>query len=240
MPDREQVLVGHNYDGLHVVDLNDRKEITSLKLTDAAIFDIKSHGNTVITAGGDGSVTSVLLDPLRIGKRVKASALSARSIACHPDLGHVAVGFSDHHIRIYDIKDLSLLKEFRAHQNSVFAVTYSPDGRYLLSGGRDARLNIWDAGKDYNLENSIIAHMYAINRIEYNRGGSLFATCSLDKTFKIWKADGFELLKVIDRARHGGHLTSVNNLYWSGYHDWLVSCSDDRTVSVWDINPIEG
>jgi WD40 repeat protein len=234
--EKQQVLVGHNYDGLHVVDLNSRKEITNLKLTDGAIFDIKMIGNSVIVACGDGSVIKVQLDPLHIDERKKASAMSARTIAVQNDLGHIAMGFSDNFIRIYDQRSFTMLKEFKAHQNSVFTVVYSPDGKYLLSGGRDARLNIWDAGSDYRQENSIIAHMYAINRISYNQDGSLFATCSLDKTIKIWQSDEFRLLKVIDKVRHEGHVTSVNSLMWSAYHDWLIACSDDRTVSVWDIN----
>ena len=232
---RQQVLVGHNYEGLHAVDLTERKELASLKITDAAIFDIKTAAGSVYVACGDGSVVHVLPDPYRINRRIKASAMSARTMACQNDLGHLAVGFSDHHIRIYDQKNFTLINEFRAHLNSVFTLAYSPDGRYLLSGGRDARLNIWDAAAGYRQENSIIAHLYAINRIGYNQDGSLFATCSLDKTFKIWKADEFRLLKVVDRARYGGHLTSVNNVLWPGYNDWLVTCSDDRTVSVWDI-----
>jgi WD40 repeat protein len=63
-----------------------------------------------------------------------------------------------------------------------------------------------------------------------------FATCSMDKTVKIWDAKTFRLLKVIDRARHAGHGTSVNKLFWPARVNSLVSCSDDRTISVWDLN----
>jgi WD40 repeat protein len=77
--------------------------------------------------------------------------------------------------------------------------------------------------------------MYAINHIEYSPDGSYFATCSMDKSVKIWSAKDFQLLKVIDKARHAGHGTSVNKLFWSSYMDQLVSCSDDRTISVWNV-----
>jgi WD40 repeat protein len=125
--------------------------------------------------------------------------------------------------------------EFRAHKNSVFALRYSPDGKYLLSGGRDAHLNIWDHKENYRLKESIIAHMYAIHSIDYREDGRFFATCSMDKTIKIWDAENFKLLKVIDKSRHGGHLTSVNKIFWSNYKNRLISCSDDRSISIWEL-----
>jgi len=45
-----------------------------------------------------------------------------------------------------------------------------------------------------------------------------------------------QLLKVIDKARHAGHGTSVNKLLWVQFEDQLLSCSDDRTISQWNIN----
>lgn len=122
-----------------------------------------------------------------------------------------------------------------AHDNSVFTLQYSYDGNILLSSGRDAHLKIWDVKSDYLLVETVVAHMYAINNISFRPDGKYFATCSMDKSIKIWDAQSFRLLKVIDKARHAGHATSVNKLLWTNYQDRLVSASDDHTLSIWDI-----
>jgi WD40 repeat protein len=57
----------------------------------------------------------------------------------------------------------------------------------------------------------------------------------MDKSIKVWDRASRKLLKVIDKSRHAGHGTSVNKLVWMKYNDLLVSCSDDRTISVWDV-----
>ena len=57
----------------------------------------------------------------------------------------------------------------------------------------------------------------------------------MDKSIKVWDAESEKLLKVIDKSRHAGHGTSVNKLLWSDYNDQLISASDDRQISVWDI-----
>jgi len=87
----------------------------------------------------------------------------------------------------------------------------------------------------YELKESIVAHMYAINHLDFSPDGKYFVTCSMDKSIKVWDADSFQLLKVIDKSRHAGHGTSVNKLYWSNFNNLLVSASDDRTISVWQL-----
>lgn len=236
LADRNLAVAGHNYEGIHLIDLSSRKEVASVKFTDSAIFDIKSYEGYLIAACGDGTVAKITLDPLKVRKTTRNSSLSARTLAINGKAGHLAVGYSDNHIRIFDINSFDLIREFVAHKNSVFALTYSPDLNYLLSGSRDAHLKIWDSNRNYSLHKSVVAHLYAINHISYSPDGSHFATCSMDKTIKVWSASESRLLKVIDNARHGGHVTSVNRLFWSAYHNRLVSCSDDRTIISWEIH----
>jgi WD40 repeat protein len=228
-----QLIVGQNFEGLHLIDLGSRKEISSVKITSAAIFDIKWIGEYVIVATGDGFVLILEAENLSTIAKLKVSEKSARSIAVNRQKNVFAVGFSDNSIRIFDLKKFDLIYTIPAHQNSIFTLEFSKDGRYLLSGGRDAHLKIWDVEDGFTLKESIVAHMYAINDIDYRSDGKYFASCSMDKSIKVWEAEKFKLLKVIDKSRHAGHGTSVNKLLWSSYNDLLISCSDDRTISIW-------
>lgn len=227
--------VGQNFEGLHLIDLDSRREIKSLKLTASAIFDIKSDGNALFVATGDGMVTVVDATTFAVRKHIKASDKSARCLAINPASGELAVGYSDHHIRVFDLATFALKHVIEAHTNSVFTLQYAPDGQYLLSGSRDAHLKIWDVANHYILAHSVVAHMYAINHICFSPDGKYFLSCSMDKSIKVWDAEAVKLLKVIDRTRHAGHGTSVNKLLWTDYRDQFVSCSDDRTLSVWKL-----
>jgi len=240
-PERNTLIIGQNYEGIHVIDLNNNQEAGSLKLTGAAIFDIKVYKEKILVATGDGVVTVVNYQNLQIIKRIHLSSESARSMAIHWAAGEVAVGYSDNKIRIIDLDTYKLKYEIDAHDNSVFTLRFSPDYRWLLSGSRDAHLKVWDVHEHYQLHESIVAHMYCINHIDYRADGKYFATCSMDKSVKVWDAEHFKLLKVIDKARHAGHATSVNRLLWSRYEDHqqtnpLISASDDRSISVWQVD----
>jgi WD40 repeat protein len=227
------LIVGHNYEGIHIFDTKTKKETGSLQLTDSAIFDIKYHDKHLFVATGKGEIIVVDLENMNIINIIKLSPESVRSLEIVT--GTLVAGYSDNYIRMLGLNDFRQRKAWEAHDNSVFTLKKDPFGVYLISGSRDAHLKVWMIGSDYSLVESIVAHMYTINSIEYNQAGSHFITGSMDKTIKLWDAHQFKLLKVIDKARFGGHISSVNKLVWSNYKNRVISCSDDRTISLWDI-----
>lgn len=228
-----RLIVGHNYDGVHVIDWENKKETGSLHFTKAPIFDIQSAHGIVYVATGDGAISKIDLEKLIVVHKRKDSEKNARTIAIQAERNEIAVGYSDNFIRVFELDTLVMKHEWQAHMNSVFTVRYSPDGNFLISGSRDARLKVWDVKAGYLPVTEIVAHMYAINHIEFSPNGKHFVTCSMDKSIKVWDLEELKLLKVIDKARHAGHGTSVNKLLWTA--DRLLSASDDRSISAWNI-----
>ncbi len=235
IPNSNLLVAGHNYEGIHVLDWKRKEEVSSLKLSGAAIFDINSFENDLLIASGDGMLTIIDFKNLVVKKKLLISGKNARVLAINPLAGEVAVGFSDHFIRVFSLRDYHLKHEIHAHQNSVFALSYTSDYKFLISGSRDARLKAWDVTSGYKQAGEVAAHLFAINHIAFSPSGEYFATGSMDKSIKVWKTDELKLLKVIDKARHAGHGTSVNKLLWTSFNNQLISASDDRTVSVWNI-----
>jgi WD40 repeat protein len=233
--DRDVLIAGHNYQGIHLLDWSTKKEIASLKMGAAPIFDIQVLDNNCFVASGDGSVTVVDLETMSVRKRLAFSQKNARAVALHSGRGEMAVGYSDHFIRVFRLEDFTLQQEWLAHSNSVFTLAYTPDGKSLFSGSRDAHLKVWSADNGYELYREIIAHLYSIHHMTFSPDGKHFVTCSMDKSVKVWRTDDMILLKVIDKARHAGHGTSVNKLLWTSFKNQLISASDDRTLSIWDV-----
>lgn len=231
----DQLVVGHNYEGIHLLNWREKKEVASLKLSSASIFDIKSLHTDLFVASGDGSVSVVDLKNWSVKRRLIYSDKNARVVAINSSTGDLAVGYSDNFIRIFSLDDYSLKSEYQAHQNSVFTLHYTPDGKYLISGSRDARLKAWDVSNVYLQAAEVVAHLFAINHLSFSPSGLHFATGSMDKSIKVWDTTELKLLKVIDKARHAGHGTSVNKLLWTSFNDQLISASDDRTLSVWSL-----
>jgi len=235
LKEKKLLVVGQNFSGIHLIDYQNKKEIASLQLTSSSIFDIQFFENDLIVACGDGVIVIVDLEKWMVKKRIAPADKSARTISINHLSREMAVGFSDNFIRVFSLDDYKLKHEYQAHINSIFTLNYSPDKKILFSGSRDARLKIWDATANYKQADEVVAHMYAINHLTFSPSGKNFATCSMDKSIKIWNTETLQLLKVIDKSRHAGHGTSVNKLLWTAYNNLLVSASDDRSISAWDL-----
>ncbi|TAH25705.1 MAG: WD40 repeat domain-containing protein [Cytophagales bacterium] len=229
-----QLLVGQNHEGIYQIDLASKSILKSSKITNSQIFDIKTTGEFILIATGDGQLIVLSIHDLTVITKIQVAEKSVRVIAINPISPSFAIGLSDFSIRIFSSIDFREIHQLQDHKNSVFSLAYSPDGSFLLSGSRDAAIKIWQSATQYQLKHSIPAHLFAVNDIAYNAKGNLFATASMDKTIKIWNSENFRLLKVIDKARYQSHFTSVNKLLWLN-DSQLLSASDDKKIFLWNI-----
>jgi WD40 repeat protein len=242
IPEKNILLAGTTTGSIHILDLDKKEEIKILQHHRAPVFDIQYSlkTNCFYTAGGDGNFAVCSLDTLSLLKMKKLSYDKARSIAFNTETSEIAVGLGDSNVLIFDLLTLEYKKDFIAHELTekivgANIVRYSPDGKFLLTGGRDAHLKIWKVG-DYELVKSIPAHNWAIYDIVFNPDATLFATASRDKTIKIWDAKTYQILKRITKENFEAHTHSVNKLIWSTYHNYLVSVGDDKMVMIREVN----
>lgn len=231
------LLAGTYKGGIHVIDLNEKKEVKLLQHHTGPVFDIQySFANDAFySASGDGQLAVCSLSGLSLAAIKKLCNEKVRNIALNNDHSLAAVASGDGTVRIFDPASLEEIKQFKAHDLSANAVAWHPSQDILLTGGRDAHLNAWDIKNDYHLVQSIPAHNYAIYSIVFSPDGKLFATASRDKTIKLWDANDLSFLLRINKEKHDAHTHSVNRLLWTNYNDYLLSAGDDRAVMVWKI-----
>lgn len=218
-----------------------------------AIFAVKTYADYFLLCCGDGSLYSTarsstqFQSALPVAAQIPIAKANLRQIALHPYLPLAAVACSDGLIYILSLPEFTILDSLAFHKNGVFSLVFSPCGKYLLSGSRDAFVAVWQynkSGQIFNLIHSIPAHLFTINAISYSPDGQLFATGSRDKTIKIWHAATFRLLKVIDTAKFGNDAPtrSVNTMLWlpmlanSGASYRLVAAGDERKLWAWSVN----
>ncbi|OYU94904.1 MAG: hypothetical protein CFE21_14595 [Bacteroidetes bacterium B1(2017)] len=231
---KQQLWIGVASGNIHVVDLITKEELKNISVHRSGVFDLKGRDGKILAAGGDGSVSIFNASDYSLEKCRNFSDKSARILAFHPHKDIVAVGFSDCSILFLNEKLEVLDAKMDAHGNSVFSLAYTPDGQYLLSGGRDAMLKIWKVTEGVSLFQEIPAHNLHVHSLSVQKEGSMFLSSSMDKTIKIWDLEGFSLLKVIDKQRNNSHVNSVNKIVWVNESDF-VSISDDKLVMHWRV-----
>ncbi len=230
---QRRIVAGDMNGGVHWIDLEHPERTRGVQHHRRGVFDLKLSPPWVLSAGGEGMLTRWDVSTERAVESIYLTHRALRALALAPQRCEIAVGASDAKIYLLDSDTLDIRHTIsNAHVPSVFTVAYSPDERYLLSGGRDAMLRTWDLSTDPPaLVSEQPAHWFTINHIAWSPDGRLFATASRDKTVKIWEGATFQLLRVLDPVRDGGHLNSVNRLLW--LPQALLSAGDDRTVKIW-------
>lgn len=238
IPETPLLVVGGSQGSLYIFDEIERKIVKTIREVPKPVYNLYYDPmNFVIwILHGAGFLTLVDLHTFEVVKVERIAEGNLRSICASQDKEAVFIGTSDAKILELKTENYSQKNAWVAHENSVFALARHPNGAYLVSGGRDAHLNIWQSRTPYDLVESIPAHNFTINDIHFENSGEYFLTASRDKTLKVWDAYSFQLLKVIDHQRNEGHTHSVNRIMWIETDNTFISCSDDRRLIRWKLH----
>jgi len=232
--DMNILLIGTMNGHIYFVDVEQKKVVTQLQPDCKAVFDFCRVDDLIYAATENGTLLLIDVAKQTIVHQYKLSEKSLRSIEYYEPQHHLIIGSSDHHIYRFDLNQQKVISTLSHHRNSVFTVCCLDDIT-ILSGSRDAHLNIW---QNDELFKSLPAHNYTLNHIAVSPDRQLFASAGKDKSIKIFDALTFDLIKVIDGSKITMHTNSVNKLLWTSYHNYLISVSDDRMVMVWAIEEI--
>jgi WD40 repeat protein len=117
----------------------------------------------------------------------------------------------------------------KGHDGAVYSVAFSPDGRYLASGGSDKQVKVWNAATG-QLVRTLGEHAKTVRCVAFSPDGRYLASASWDGTIKVW-----------DFATHQpvyeplvGDKGKVISVAFSHDSKRIASAGDDGFVRIWD------
>ncbi len=231
LEDRGILLAGSLQGILYCFDLKQNRLFKELHFG-KTVFDVKLYKDKIAVIDGTGKLTSISLDDFSFIKQIKLSAKSIRSIHFIKKSGGIVLGSSDS--QIYVLNNFSPpATKLKHHSGSVFSSIFLNE-QTIIAGSMDAQMSVWKLDKEWVLYKSISAHLSTINSISLNPNKQIFATGSRDKSIKIWDAQSFELLKVINAEKYASPTASVNKVLWLN-EKTLISGGDDRAIMLWNV-----
>mgnify|MGYP002467714433 CR=1 FL=1 len=121
------------------------------------------------------------------------------------------------------------LLTLKGHSAKVYSVHYSPNGKYLVSGGSDQTIRLWEASTG-KLLHTYQGHRGSVLVVRFSPDGKNIASGSTDGTIKIWGTTSGVIVKTLE-----GHSDMVGTLDYSKNSQLLVSGSRDKTVKLWNL-----
>jgi small GTP-binding protein len=121
-----------------------------------------------------------------------------------------------------------LRHKFQGHEDVIFRIAWSPDGKMIASPSRDRSIRVWNAETGEHLK-TLWGHSFGVNHVAWSPDSLLLASASFDWTIRIWDIETGESRRTIQ-----GHSLEVRSIAWSPDGRTLASGSDDMRIFLWD------
>jgi WD40 repeat protein len=128
-------------------------------------------------------------------------------------------------MKAFDAQRMTL----RGHTDMINGVTFTPDGRRIVTCGEDPAVRFWDSRTGRELKR-FEGHSKGVKSVAVSPDGRFIATGSRDLTIRLLDAaTGAEL------KQFQGHTNTVHTVAFSPDGKHLVSTSWDKTARIWNV-----
>jgi WD40 repeat protein len=125
------------------------------------------------------------------------------------------------------------LRTLTGHTGAINAIAYSPDGKFVLSGGEDQTLKLWEVASGKELR-TFTGHRGVVTSVAFSPDGNLAVSGSDDSTLRLWEVASGNELKVTESL--GWKVTSVA---FSPDGKFVASAADDNQVKLWALPKVQ-
>jgi WD40 repeat protein len=145
-----------------------------------------------------------------------------------PLVSLLLLAFTDGTESVNEATSKAPLVSLLGHESTVTSVSFSGDGRQIVSGSAEGTVRIWDAATGAPLL-YFQGHEKKVTSVAFSADRRLILSGSVNGTVRVWDAgSGAPLLSLL------GHEHRVTSVAFSADGRLIVSGAWDRTVRVWD------
>ena len=166
------------------------------------------------------------------------------STAFSPDNTSLAIG-SNKTLRVYDIEREAFTLEFTIdgndEPNHIRSVAWTPDSRYIICGGEDHNIRIFDMNDNGSLKATFEAGNGEIFQLQCARNGKFFVAVTGDGVLTMWDLspnDPMRRYQKMWEARREADISRkiiAASLSLSDNDRFVAVGYDDNYVAIWDL-----
>ncbi len=152
----------------------------------------------------------------------------------HPyDPEILAYGTANGNIQILDVTTGTILKDLQAHQDLIYDVSFSPDGRLLAAASKDGQISLWYV-ETWEFVRSLTEHTDQVVTVEFSPDSNHLISTGLDGQMFFWDLSS-EAKRPLQLSGHQGqaHYTAFQP---DNDHFRLVSNGPENSVIVWNLD----
>jgi WD40 repeat protein len=133
----------------------------------------------------------------KIDQKIENHADWVFGVGFSPDGKRLLTCSRDKTSKVWDLEKKESLLTFPDHQNPVFGILSSRDGKFGYSVGEDRQLRTFNAQGDGKQVRASGGHGSAVYKVAMHPTQPILATCSADASVRLWNADNGSATKTL-------------------------------------------
>lgn len=140
--------------------------------------------------------------------------------------------YADHHCGRDNIPRHTS-KILDGHQDEVWSLQFSHEGKYVASASHDRTAIIWEVGKygEVTLKHRLCGHQKPVSQVSWSPDDQQLITCGAEETVRRWDVFSGECLQTYEKAG-----IPVVSCAWSPNGKSIFAGLSDRSICMWDLN----
>lgn len=130
---------------------------------------------------------------------------------------------------VYGNKKKAKDNSYQGHTDTILTVAASQDGKYVVTGGKDNKIIVWDATSLKPLR-VFSQHRDSVTGLAFRRGTNQLYSSSKDRTVKIWSLDELAYVETLF-----GHQDEVLDVSALAQERCISVGARDRTARLWKV-----
>ncbi|KAK2164936.1 hypothetical protein LSH36_57g02051 [Paralvinella palmiformis] len=168
-------------------------------LVTSAAFHKPTH--ILITGFEDGAFFLHEMPDFNLIHSLSISDHSITSIAFNKTGDWIALGCSSlGQLLVWEWQSESYVLKQQGHFNNMRSLAYSPDGQYIITGGDDGKVKVWNASSGFCFV-TFTEHLAAITDVAFSQNGQVVVSSSLDGTVRAFDLNRYRNFRTFTSPR---------------------------------------
>jgi WD40 repeat protein len=196
------------------------------------IFDIRFSADETraVSCSWDASMK---IHDLKTGLRTTyiefTDNYAAYNTIFHPGDIYILSAKLNNVVELWEPDTRTVVRTFTGHTDIVSAVSFSSDGKTLMTASWDGSIRLWDVGSGL-MNKKLKGHRGAVYTAVFGSDGKYIYSGGADRTVRVWDSSTGNLLKTYE-----AHQAEVTSLLFSPDNKLLISHSVDGVTKFWDL-----
>lgn len=140
-------------------------------------------------------------------------------------------------MKIIDVATGKKVKDFKLQKDFPITVAYSPDGKYVLSGGGRGEVHLWDTSFETAVKTVVGSEGSfllppRVNTVSYSSDGEYLLSGAIDNSVILWNAKNLtQIRKFVGHTEFGG----IGSVDFSPDGKHALSTGWSGKIKIWDL-----